>query len=103
WVVLQPNQRRTGLICFHHLATLRVKDLGMALHQSHRLPTFWAHLSRRYTAEVVAAAGQSSIGHPRPRREALEGRRGRISWPSVGGGHLGVLSLGFALTPSTRP
>lgn len=27
-----------------------------ALHQSHRLPSFWAHLSRRYTAEVVAAA-----------------------------------------------
>src|SRR5690606_40840361 len=29
WVVLQPNQRRSGPIYFHYLATLRVKDLGM--------------------------------------------------------------------------
>src|SRR5690606_31668587 len=29
WVVLQPNQRRSGPIYFHYLAALRVKDLGM--------------------------------------------------------------------------
>src|SRR5690606_2140853 len=31
WLALQPNQRRSGPIYFHYLATLRVKDLGMGV------------------------------------------------------------------------
>jgi hypothetical protein len=87
WVVLQPNQRRSGPIYFHHLATLRVKDLGMALgvalavYGAYQLIANFDEIKERFVsdphfaAEVVgggaSGAGRRGLGHGRAAAETV--------------------------------